>query len=77
MVADPLPIDQHYVQFPEELYDRPVNELMVDLESEVILESHLQCAGHEMPLSIDDEEYFGPLTRQICEAKLRKDADGW
>jgi DEAD/DEAH box helicase domain-containing protein len=49
----------------------------VDLESKVILEAHLQCAGQEMPLSLADEVYFGPLTKELCETKLKMDKDGW
>lgn len=49
----------------------------MDLESKIVLEAHLQCAGEEMPLSLADEEYFGPLTRELCETKLTKDKDGW
>ena len=54
-----------------------MDDLIVDLQSKVILEAHLQCASHEMPLSIEDEVYFGPLMKDLCEAKLLKDADGW
>ena len=54
-----------------------MDDLIVDLQSKVILEAHLQCAGHEMPLSVEDEVYFGPLMKDLCESKLLKDADGW
>ena len=77
LVADTLPIDQYYLNNPDELFDKPTEELIIDLESKVILESHLQCAGQEMPLSPDDELYFGPLTRELCETRLVKDKDGW
>jgi DEAD/DEAH box helicase domain-containing protein len=39
--------------------------------------AHLQCAAHEMPMSLEDEKYFGPMTREICEKMLHKDSDGW
>ncbi|KAI0664969.1 P-loop containing nucleoside triphosphate hydrolase protein [Cubamyces menziesii] len=76
-VADALPVDQHFVNYPEELFDRATNDLIVDLDSKVILEAHLQCAAHEMPLMDDDETYFGPLMKEICEARLVKDKEGW
>lgn len=50
---------------------------MIDLDSKVIIEAHLQCAGQEMPLSLEDEKYFGPLLKEICETRLKKDDDGW
>ncbi|OBZ75158.1 putative ATP-dependent helicase HRQ1 [Grifola frondosa] len=77
LVADALPIDQHYINNPEDLFDKPTNDLIVDLDSKVILEAHLQCAGHEMPLSLEDEKYFGPLTKELCETRLIRDKDGW
>lgn len=76
-MADSLPIDQHYIQNPSELFDKATDDLVVDLESKVILEAHLQCAGQEMPLSLEDESYFGPLTKELCETRLSKDKDGW
>ncbi|KAJ8595607.1 DEAD H helicase [Rhizopogon salebrosus TDB-379] len=77
LVADDLPIDQHYVDCPDELYDQPIHDLIVDIESKVIIEPHLQCAAHEMPLSKDDAVYFGASLGELCESKLRKDKDGW
>jgi DEAD/DEAH box helicase domain-containing protein len=76
-VAESLPVDQYYVKNPDELFGKPTEDLMIDLESKVIVEAHLQCAGQEMPLSLDDEIYFGPLTRELCETRLIKDKDGW
>lgn len=77
LVADDLPIDQHYVDYPDELYDKPIDDLIVDVESKVIIEPHLQCAAHEMPLSKDDSFYFGASLGELCDSKLRKDKDGW
>lgn len=77
LVADDLPIDEHYVQNPDDLFDKPMDDLVVDLGSKVILEAHLQCAGQEMPLSAEDADYFGPLTKELCETRLSKDKDGW
>ena len=50
---------------------------MIDLDSKIILEAHLQCAAHEMPLTAEDEKYFGSNMVEICEAKLTKDKEGW
>lgn len=76
-VADALPVDQHYINNPEELFDRSTSDLMLDLDSKVILEAHLQCAAHEMPLRDEDEAYFGVNMKEICESKLQRDKDGW
>ncbi|EGO21629.1 hypothetical protein SERLADRAFT_451651 [Serpula lacrymans var. lacrymans S7.9] len=77
LVADGLPIDQHYVNNPSDLFDKPIDDLIIDLESKVILEPHLQCAAQEMPLSKEDDVYFGPLLRELCDSSLIKTKDGW
>ncbi|KAH7910172.1 hypothetical protein BJ138DRAFT_1153504 [Hygrophoropsis aurantiaca] len=77
LVADGSPVDQHYINNPNELFDQPMDDLMIDLDSEVILEPHLQCAAHEMPLSGDDDAYFGSLFKSLCKTKLSIDKDGW
>ncbi|KAF5386879.1 hypothetical protein D9615_001687 [Tricholomella constricta] len=61
LVADSFPIDQHYVQHPEELFEKLSDDLVVDPSSRPIFEAHLQCAAQEMPLSGEDEKYFGVL----------------
>ncbi|KAG1730617.1 DEAD H helicase [Suillus lakei] len=77
LVAENLPIDQNYVESPDKLYNQPMDDLTVDIESKVIIEAHLQCAAHEMPLSKDDVVYFGASLGELCDSKLRKDKDGW
>ncbi|CAE6466970.1 unnamed protein product [Rhizoctonia solani] len=78
LVADPRPIDQHYVNHPDELFSNNVGELLIDLDNKVMLESHLQCAAHEMPIhSVHDQSYFGPSLPDICQSGLRRDGDGW
>jgi len=41
MVADPFPIDQHYVQNPDELFEHTLDDLIIDTDNEVILEGKL------------------------------------
>ena len=77
LVADSLPLDQHYVQFPDDIFDKPVDGLLIELDNKVVLEAHLQCAAHEIPLTEEDALYFGPQLMKICEARLSKDDDGW
>ncbi|KAJ7445770.1 P-loop containing nucleoside triphosphate hydrolase protein [Mycena galericulata] len=76
-VADCLPIDQHYVNNPKELFDGQIEDLVVDLDNKILLEAHLQCAAQEMPICQTDAEFFGPLMKEICETRLSVDNDGW
>ncbi|KAF9511370.1 hypothetical protein BS47DRAFT_1298934 [Hydnum rufescens UP504] len=77
LVSDSLPTDRHYVAHPEEIFDKPMEELVVDLENKVIVESHMQCAAHEMPINPDEDmQYFGPLMKELC-VRLSCDKEGW
>ncbi|KAF9456135.1 P-loop containing nucleoside triphosphate hydrolase protein [Collybia nuda] len=76
-VADPFPVDQHYVNNSRDLFEKNNDDLVIDLESKMLVEAHLQCASYEMPLSIEDHQYFGPLMKDICDVHLIRDKDGW
>lgn len=77
LVASQSPVDQHYLANPEELWDKPMRELCIDLDNAAIVEAHMQCAAFEMPMKKQDEKWFGPLTAEICAEKLVVDKDGW
>lgn len=76
-VAENIPVDRYYVENPGELLSAPMPDLLVDLDNQGIIESHLQCAAHEMPISLRDETYFGTEMKNICEEQLSKDSEGW
>ncbi|KAJ2916877.1 hypothetical protein MD484_g3585, partial [Candolleomyces efflorescens] len=77
LVAESFAVDQYYANHPEELFDGKLDELMVDVDSKVVLEAHLQCAGFEMPISTGDEQWFGTAMHEICRNSLTRDKDGW
>ncbi|KAG8949918.1 hypothetical protein FRC04_008221 [Tulasnella sp. 424] len=78
LVADNFPLDQHFVQNPNEIWDSPMADLIVDLDNDVILEGHLQCAADEMPiLPKNDAPYFGHNFVALCDKRLVKDKEGW
>ena len=77
-VADPWPMDQHYMANPEELFNAPNAELQVDLANPLIMEGHLQCAAAEMPINVEqDEFYFGSDLAKIAADRLERDARGF
>ncbi|KAJ3896654.1 DEAD/H helicase, partial [Lentinula edodes] len=76
-IAEGLPIDQYYLNNPNELFEKDTDDLIIDLDNKIILEAHLQCAAHEIPVCLEDERYFGPLFKDICQVRLHKDKDGW
>ncbi len=38
MIADPYPIDQHFVQNPSDLFDNSLDDLILDVDNELVLE---------------------------------------
>lgn len=80
LVGDPFPMDQHYMNNPEEIFTQPDTVLSVDLTNDFVLESHLQCAAMEMPLEPgEDAKYFGEeeALRTLCQNRLEIDGDGF
>lgn len=77
-VADPFPMDQHYMTHPDELFTMPNTELQVDLTNTLVLEGHLQCAAAEMPINPEDDQlYFGKTLPTVLEGRLIEDANGF
>ena len=78
LICDPWPLDQHYAKSPNDLYTKPDVELNLDLNNELVLEGHLQCAADEMPVHpVDDEIYFGSSLPELCSSRLVVDDEGF
>lgn len=50
-------VDQYYMKHPRQVFDAENPELAIDLENELMLEGHLQCAAFENPL-LDDNNFL-------------------
>ncbi|POS82472.1 hypothetical protein EPUL_006554, partial [Erysiphe pulchra] len=78
LVGDSFPTDQHYMQNPDEIFTKPNSKLQVDLQNMLVLEGHIQCAAHEMPIRIDEDmTYFSKILKEIAETRLVKDELGF
>lgn len=78
LIGDCFPTDQYYMQNPDEIFTKPNCELQVDLQNMLVLEGHIQCAAHEMPIRPDEDSvYFGKLLPEIAETRMRKDNLGF
>jgi DEAD/DEAH box helicase domain-containing protein len=77
LIADPYPVDQHFMNHPDELFTKPNLEAQIDLENPLVLEGHLQCAAYEMPLQPTDDVYFGSQMLDITEQRMIKDTNGY
>ena len=78
LVGDCFPTDQYYMQNPDEIFTKPNCELQVDLGNMLVLEGHVHCAAHEMPITTEaDTAYFGPLLPKIAKERMRRDDNGF
>lgn len=75
-------LEQFFARTPRELLTRPVEAATIDFTNRFIHDPHLAAAAYESPLTIQDEEFFGPellqaLARLQKQGCLRQHADTW
>ncbi|KAI8378802.1 P-loop containing nucleoside triphosphate hydrolase protein [Choanephora cucurbitarum] len=71
VICDNNPLDQYYANHPKDLLTKRPDTLGLDLENDMILANHLQCAAEESPIdSVQDQTYFGPLLPDLCHSLL-------
>jgi DEAD/DEAH box helicase domain-containing protein len=63
-------LDQFLFENPPRVLGRRVEAARVTMENPYILGPHLLAAAHEAPLDADDEEYFGPVYRDVAKAMM-------
>ncbi len=68
LIAYNDPIDQYLLRHPDYFFGRSPENAIIDVENPYILERHLRCAAHELPMEERDEESFGPHMIPILEA---------
>jgi DEAD/DEAH box helicase domain-containing protein len=76
-VAGDDALDQFFCRHPDEFLDRPVEQAILDHESEEIHMQHLLAAAYELPLSVDDADTLGPrwqayAERLVAHGRLRE-----
>jgi DEAD/DEAH box helicase domain-containing protein len=59
LVAGDDQLDQWYARHPGELLSRPSEAAVVNPDNPFVARAQLSCAAHELPLTHDDECYFG------------------
>jgi len=81
LVAGQDALDQFFMSEPDRLLDRPLERAVIDPGNLHVLRAHLEAAAYELPLTEDDERYFGPEGLQQAHAltaggRLRRSAAG-
>ena len=57
MVAQPDALDQYFISYPREFFDRGYEPAIVDPDNEEVMGPHLVCAASETPLAADDSTF--------------------
>ncbi len=65
------PLDQYFMRHPDYFFQKNFEHALVNPDNPYILRAHLLCAAWELPLSDEDENYFGTSLAQE-RAELEK-----
>lgn len=68
MLARENPLDAYLLEHPELIFDAPVERAVLHPDNPRVLGPHLAAAAQELPLSAEDERWFGPTTRTLADA---------
>jgi len=53
-------VNQYIMTHPEYLFDRPIEQAVIEPDNPFVTLGHLRCAAHELPLTPDEAARFGP-----------------
>ena len=59
LIAGEDALDQYFMHHPDELFVRPPEAAVVNPDNMQVLDLHVSCAAHELPLTLADRAYFG------------------
>jgi DEAD/DEAH box helicase domain-containing protein len=81
LIALDNPLDQYFMNNPDSFFSKAFENALINLENSNILKPHLLCAAWELPLSANDEKFFGSAFPEAVaeieqEGKFRK-MKGW
>jgi len=58
------PLDQYFMRHPDFFFQKKFENALVNPDNPYILRAHLLCAAWELPLTSDDENFFGYFSAQ-------------
>ena len=80
LVAGDDLLDQWYATHPDQLTDRAPERAVVNPDNPFVLRAQVGCAAHELPLTPEDERWFGPglddAVRDLVHADLLRSRNG-
>ena len=67
LVAGSNALDQYYMKYPQEFFGKNSEEAVLNVSNLSIQAGHVLCAAKEMPITDNDEKYFGDGYSKIVE----------
>lgn len=68
LIAFENPLDQYFMNHPDNFFSRPFENAIIDLENPYILMGQLMCASAELPLKKEEiSEIFGPKALKLMD----------
>ncbi len=61
-------LDQYFMNHPRELFDRVPESVVINPSNPLVLQAHVACAAHELPLEPSDSEFLGDDTEEAATA---------
>lgn len=61
-------LDQYFMNHPRELFDRTPESVVINPSNPLVLQAHVACAAHELPLEPSDAEFLGDDTEEAATA---------
>jgi DEAD/DEAH box helicase domain-containing protein len=73
LIAGDDQLDQWYARHPDELFHRPSERAVINPQNPYVLEPHVGCAAHELPLTPEDGRWFGAGLDDAVRALVQDD----
>jgi DEAD/DEAH box helicase domain-containing protein len=67
LVASSNALDQYYMRYPREFFGKNCEEAVLNFLNPYIQRGHVLCAAKEIPLTGEDEKYFGSGLKRTVE----------
>ncbi len=66
-------LDRWYLLHPDEIITRTAERVVVNPDNPFVARAQIACAAHELPLTTDDEQYFGDRLDEVVAGLVRDD----
>jgi DEAD/DEAH box helicase domain-containing protein len=75
-------VNQYIMTHPEYIFEKPIEQAVIDPDNPFVVTQHLRCATHEMALSEGEVSEFGPYADTVLKVleanlKIKKINDHW